>query len=413
MIINKIIIGGEYWDSYIYSNGLILFTRDHRVESYKWDQIVNTLLDDKTIDELALKCAFLNSEYLYGFCEKALFDDFEFKEVLFNKFQRNSRDLFLNLADLQSFRSYKKPLEIPELPSDLGVYRNVLYYCNSDGVFSRNLRKNNDNLVSSKVNEHIDCPVQCLKVGNSGRIALSASSDGLMELDVKSFYGENWGFKPVGDDIVQISTEHSSYCNWSFSSVLSGSYSETANLFGFNYETVKPDLDDYFTTEYKKLKFLEKYNEREMFNEEDAIGSSLVFSGNEKIYRISNGKVDVLNFTQKNINSQSSPFSLLYSNMLDIQGEIVCAEVAEFGIVIETKNSLYVISSSGEMQVVNNSSEDKIVNWRVFPRSTSYVNQLHVIYEDRLEVLSINDDYFVDPKSKIFGQRFKNRLRWF
>ena len=43
------------------------------------------------------------------------------------------------------------------------------------------------------------------------------------------------------------------------------------------------------------------------------------------------------------------------------------------------------------------------VNWRAFPRARHYQNQLHVVRDDHLEVLSFNHDYLVDQDSKRLG----------
>ena len=45
------------------------------------------------------------------------------------------------------------------------------------------------------------------------------------------------------------------------------------------------------------------------------------------------------------------------------------------------------------------------VRWRIFPRSTNFTNQLHIIYDDRIEILSFVHDYFVNQKSKLAGTR--------
>lgn len=36
-----------------------------------------------------------------------------------------------------------------------------------------------------------------------------------------------------------------------------------------------------------------------------------------------------------------------------------------------------------------------------------FKNQLHVIYEDRLEILSFNNDYFVDQEAKLSGITYR------
>jgi len=54
------------------------------------------------------------------------------------------------------------------------------------------------------------------------------------------------------------------------------------------------------------------------------------------------------------------------------------------------------------------------VNWRIFPRSKHYENQLHIIYNDRLEIISFNHDYFVNQNEKWAGievfRRYKRNI---
>ncbi len=47
--------------------------------------------------------------------------------------------------------------------------------------------------------------------------------------------------------------------------------------------------------------------------------------------------------------------------------------------------------------------EGEPVNWCVFPKSTYYTNQLHVVYEDHLCIHSFNHDYFVNQDTKSVG----------
>jgi hypothetical protein len=66
---------------------------------------------------------------------------------------------------------------------------------------------------------------------------------------------------------------------------------------------------------------------------------------------------------------------------------------------LEFDDGLKVLLNSGDVLEL----PGEPVNWRIFPRSLNYLNHLHVIYEDRLEILAITSDYFVSPASRIFG----------
>ena len=83
---------------------------------------------------------------------------------------------------------------------------------------------------------------------------------------------------------------------------------------------------------------------------------------------------------------------------------IVSASVELFGLVIEYKNRMQIILSDNETLEIE--TPKGIVNWRTFPRSMNYTNQLHLIFEDRLEILSINHDFLVDQNKKLFGIRY-------
>ena len=80
--------------------------------------------------------------------------------------------------------------------------------------------------------------------------------------------------------------------------------------------------------------------------------------------------------------------------------------------MVETKNKLYVLLSTGEEIYTVKKNQEDIIRWRVFPRSTCYVNQLHVIYNNRIEIISFNDDYFVNQKNKKFGNMFFNNKKF-
>ena len=60
---------------------------------------------------------------------------------------------------------------------------------------------------------------------------------------------------------------------------------------------------------------------------------------------------------------------------------------------------MLILKSNGEIVTL----PTEPVRYRVFNRSVNYENQLHVIYEDRLEIYSFNDDYLLDQDSKQFG----------
>ena len=400
----KIIIEGSFWDSYIYSNNLLLFGQDQTLKSYGWDKFVNSRISNE-FDTLAYRCAFYQSDFLYGIRERELFSDPEIKEIILNKFSR-IQDIYVNEQDLLPFKTYDSPIELPHLTIDIGVFKNKLYYCDSDGLFFRNIRNNNKyTAVSTRGNKCWDAYIQCLKVSNYGRIALSASSDGLFELNTNVYYQDMYSkFKSVEEDIFQLTNEHSSYCCWAYSSLLNGSYINGTHLFGFKYIKKEDSFD------YERdigMNFMQGYDASDVFGDNNP--NAVVVSENEKIYQLSQKTIKGVEYHQNNLGTNDEIFTHLFSKEQNFGDEIVDAAVAEFGIVVETKKHLYVLLSTGEEIYTVNKEQEDIIRWRIFPRSTCYVNQLHVIYNNRIEIISFNDDYFVDQKNKQIGHRFHLR----
>jgi len=68
--------------------------------------------------------------------------------------------------------------------------------------------------------------------------------------------------------------------------------------------------------------------------------------------------------------------------------------------------SLLVVDSLGQSHII----EGEPVNWRVFPKSINYINHLHIIYEDYMDIYIFTHDYFVNQKEKKLGIRYCRKL---
>jgi hypothetical protein len=120
----------------------------------------------------------------------------------------------------------------------------------------------------------------------------------------------------------------------------------------------------------------------------------------DKIFRVNDGRVEVTQYRQR---SRKPPtFTFRGEIPLDdpeTGSSVVSARAASFGSMIESDDGLLAILTTGESL----SLPGEPTNWRVFPRSHNYINHLHVIYEDRLEILAFTHDYFVDQEAKLSG----------
>lgn len=72
---------------------------------------------------------------------------------------------------------------------------------------------------------------------------------------------------------------------------------------------------------------------------------------------------------------------------------------SSFGTVVEFDTKIVVVRSDGQIDTF----EGEAVHWRVFPRSRDYHNQLHIIYDDRIEIIAFLHDCFVNQDKKLFG----------
>ena len=306
-------------------------------------------------------------------------------------------DIIIKKDVLEKYAAFKKEFKIHDLTTDIGVYKDVLYYCNSNGVFWNAIGSKYVNYISNNTHKKWDAVVQNIQVGKNGRIAMSASSDGLFELNINEAYNFNsyfyrsFGCKRIEDNIFQLSKTHSSYCSWSFSSLLSGSFIDDAFLIGSQYKLEK---------NRRKVTGIIK-NESDIFQSSDETG--LVFSNSDKIYRLSCNKIESVSYTQFNLDSNNNPFIDLKEKKNSFIDDIIYAAVADFGLIVETSKQLLVFLSNENVIVVADNDIEEFINWRTFPRSKCYINQLHIIYNNRIEILSVNEDYFVKQKGKFYG----------
>jgi hypothetical protein len=136
-------------------------------------------------------------------------------------------------------------------------------------------------------------------------------------------------------------------------------------------------------------------------------GWSYTWGSREKVYRMSGGKVEVRDFspaklkrTKTKLDISNTSFSSRNSFVNELLNTLpIATGTAPFGSIVEFDDRLIVLRSDGEIEVF----PGEPVHWRVFPRSEDYSNQLHIIYDDHVAIVSFVHDYFVDQKEKLHG----------
>lgn len=382
----KITIRGNFWDVQIYRDRLHLWDMNGDLSTYNWEESIEPLFSQDISLKLPLICAFSRGDYLYNANFDLIFGDSDFKELLEEKFTHVNSEI-----ELEPALKAKQANPFKELQIDSEIYSNKLYAITSSGLWSATAhRSNNIYPISSIARKKWDGNLQSIKA-HSNKLALSGGSEGLFEylISGENIYDDNF-YKPE-DKITQLSKEHSLYANWSFSSIYSTSDIGKSFLHA-NY---------WDNSSARQLKHGRMFDDSDIFS--DFEEGSFSWSEYEKIYSVKDSTIKVVNFNQSNVNPNKAknPFEEVFTQEFQNinSQQIVMADVANFGTIIEDDNGLTILRSDGE----NFRIDGSITRWRVYPRAKRYENHLHVILDDRIEIYSFNHDYFIDQKSKVFG----------
>lgn len=395
---------GRFWDSHIYSGRLYLFDREGGIQTVDWDGFIGSCGVPSEL-MLAMSCAFGRSDYLYGAHWSPMFNDAEVKQLLVSKFDRLHAFLRkVGPPNWQAFVSYHQgnPFAFPH--TDARIYARTIYVASDDGLSHSNCDKKSVRGISRRVTKDWDCPVLSISAF-SNTLAMAAGEQGLFEKRIGNTwwdYGEELG----DDDVKRITEQHCGQCEWTFYSVFGSSHDGGGFLasyavdrkpweatappqYIFDNEPVVEERADLPTRHFESIVPAD-----DIFHEH-----GFSWANREKLYQAVPGVIRAKRYTPWKEDPQERFESLPDIHLAPWKGNVVDAGVAMFGTIVECDNCLVVILSDGSTQTI----ADEPVRWRVFPRSKHYENQLHVIYEDRLDVWSFNHDYFVDQASKVAG----------
>jgi hypothetical protein len=382
----KITIPGRYWDSFIYKGRLYLFGLDGDIRSVSWESLIaNCLVPDDT--KVAFICAFERSDYLYQSDVQVLLRDPEIQEVVRKKFNRLSKlDLQISENFLRVHEKGRQDNPCPFPHADLDIYKDRLYVGSSSGLSHTSCNRKTKYPVGTRPKKKWDGPVLGISASYD-TIAMAAGSEGLFELNLNkySYSGES--------DVKNLSGIACRNCGWAYYSVFASSDNsgymaefrkETNNDFEFGF-----DGGHGYTRSFEKLD-----------TAFDIFGSEGYSWGTQdKLCQASAQEIKVVKYEPWNSNPELRIKKLGSVALEPWKGEVVSAATANFGVVVELENAIVVLPSAGKPVTL----PGEPVNWRIFTRSRRYENQLHVIYDDHLEVLSFNQDYLVTQDAKLLG----------
>ena len=393
----KITIKGDFYDCQIYRGRLYLWTFNGDLKVYNWNDIVHSFIKKDT-DKIAMTFCFLDGNYLYKSSLIELFKDEEFKNLLLNKFNRITEPIFqLTENQLEKFLFGEQETPTGILPTDTEIYSNKLYFIHEQGLFSSSAHRAKSERfpVSSRPSKLWDCNLLSIKANKYPQLALSGGNEGLFELNMASSLPSNLKQIEQRKPIFQISENHSSFSNYSNLDIYNTSFVDKSFLamFKWNLSKEKQPLRDYD----------KNINDQEIFNFKNT-QHFISWGIEDKIYRATEGGFEIIKYNKyaKEKKGEKRFIRLESINLQAWKGKIINGGTSYFGNIVECENALVIVQSDGNCLTI----PGPITRWRVFPRSLNYENHLHVILDDRIEIYSINHDYFLNQKDKKIGIQF-------
>lgn len=381
----KFIVPGEYWDSQIYQGRLYLFARDGTLRTINWDHLIDGIGVPERL-RLALECAFRRSDYLYGEEWELFFSDPEIKSIIVEKFDALAEKAIQpskKLLKSSEIKEQDSPFPFPH--ADSVIYNKNMYVVGESGLWRSTCsrRGHGTNPVSSRPERKWDCPTTSVAAAY-GALALATGKEGLWEFDLKNL---RYSLSDDEGDPAQLSKRDCDACEWMYFSVYGTSYVKG----GFLAEYKKSDdhAGDYLEREFSKI-----VSSDQIFDE-----TGYSWGTRDKIYLVRGSQVLVARYNP--YADEGTIGDIHQISIAGWKGEFVSGGVGTFGAIFEYDNAIVVMPSEGD----NVTLAGEPINWRVFPGSRYYQNHLHVIYDDRLEIHSFNQDYFVKQADKLFGSR--------
>jgi hypothetical protein len=399
----RLVLEGQFWDSQIYMGKLYLFTIDGRVHTIEWDRLISEFPVPAEL-ALPMQCAFSRSDYLYDHQRDLVHQDPQVREVIQSKFIRlANHHKTPRMADWRYYLASTKDSPFPFPHLDATIYMKGFFCVCESGVFvisNNELQSKSKRAKNRKAARMWDCPVISVDA-SYGALALAAGPEGLFEFDL-----DDW----VNGDPRQaksVDKRHCSDCSWAYYSIMGSSHKQGGVFAEYVTEDEQngpKNGNDFEPTNigrsWREAPKVQRRFEKALAPEEIFNQKGYCWGGMDKICQASEGTMTVARYSPWDDGTKR--FQVLRRITFDPRkGTPVCGAVAAFGSIIELDQCIVVVRSDDEILRIPGVP----INWRVFNRSKQYENQLHLIYDNRLEIFSFNHDYFIDQKEKFSGIR--------
>ncbi len=388
-----IVLEGEYWDSYLYDDRLLLFSRDGTLRQYRWDRLLSALIPKGHSLSVPFRHLAGRGRAWYSLAVRELIEVDDVRQAMQRKAEVLAQSrLHVSLRDLSRLERNVSELEL--FPStDVEVWGGVLFVGSTDGVTGTPLRDltfelNGDALGRS--NLFTDAPALSL-AASYRHLAVANGSEGLSEFRIdpledfsgSGFFGER--------ERREVSAGRCDLCGWASFDIV-GSVTGAGGYIG---AFTPPRQDGDGDTDSRQL--LGTIASEELFGR----SGGFLFGGGQILALASSGAL---------WQERWNPFRRRADYGIDMDEtrltvpslarstrtpDPLNAVITVFGVVLELDSELVVYGSDGRKRRL----VGEPVSWRAFPRSQRYMNQLHVVRDDCLEIYVFAHDYFV-PRDK-------------
>jgi hypothetical protein len=379
-LISHLIIKGSYFDTFLYRSYLYLLKDNCQISIVDWSKVVLEL-GAKEHNYLGYNASFLLSNLLYDPNYAILYQDDEIKKDFLRRLsikQTSSK----TLDELISSNIVNLTIEgINESPFDFMIYYDQIFYLTTEGLFCQSINY-------KKILAHRLSSAYCvskgtyvsMQIGDSHQILLCGLDKGVTAINFKY---ENGKEESVA---TKFSAENVSFIERNFSSYLLGSY------YGENNFMIRS-----FDEKNRKYNIEETKNLSAVFE-----NYRYIISFREKVYAICDDGIYSSVFTQS---KKEFSKAVKISNSDYTNKRFVCGKAAYFGIVLEFDDCIEVLLSNDKIYSIPFPKND-LINWRCFPDSTGYTNQLHLVFSDHIDIYSFNQDFLVNQWDKKLGSNF-------
>lgn len=429
----KLTIRGDFWDSHLYSGWLYLFGADKSLRRIDWEYLIRQQ-SQLSAAAIVVNSIFIDAGFLYAYESQVFLGDsivHKHVETLIGALQGVS----VEIKNLDGYAgAYRKDSDspFPELHTDFEIYHRKMYAGMPEGLYSAN----GGLADSSDLQKLWDAGVYAVKASHSyGTIALAAADEGLWEYDIRATAQRKRHELTASSDIRITTQKYCTACDWAEQSIFA--WGAGANGFLASFYTQK------LVGESRQNRIFDKaIDARDLHGFEGSDDRVTFWGSHDRAYALQGDEIAVLDYNPKLVSrqkkieqdrtskkgkgysleedqlllegvispigsSEKSAGTRLKLNQIDAYSQPpVAVSTAPFGTVMQFGDRLLVFRSDGELEEI----KGNIVSWKTFPRARNYSNQLHVIFDDRMEIYTFIHDFFVSQSEKIFGYGIKKNL---